>query len=161
VGPQSSEIVSPSDWSQLTSVPNGKADLLVPQQDATVDQHWWTHFQDATLDTLLTEALANNKSLAIARARVEEARAGRLFGESSLAPQIDATASSDRGNRGFLTQDKAVTINQVALSASWEVDLFGRNQARTAQAGAILQSAEASQQAVRVALLAEVARTYF
>jgi multidrug efflux system outer membrane protein len=81
--------------------------------------------------------------------------------QSALAPQVNATASSERGNRGFVTNDQAVTINQVAISAAWEVDLFGRNQARTAQAAAVLQSAEASQRAVRVALLAEVARSYF
>ncbi|MDP9127523.1 MAG: efflux transporter outer membrane subunit, partial [Pseudomonadota bacterium] len=54
-----------------------------------------------------------------------------------------------------------ITLVEADLSASWEVDLFGRNQARTAQATAILQSEEASQQAVRVGLLAEIARNYF
>ena len=166
VGQQSSGIDSAPQWNQL-SVQSGQSgsgqsgDYLVPSTDAEVDQHWWARFRDPVLDALVGEALASNKMLAIARARVEEARADRLLARSSLAPQVNATASSERGNRGFLTNDQAVTINQVAVSATWELDLFGRNQARTAQAGAILQSAQASQQAVRVALLAEVARTYF
>jgi multidrug efflux system outer membrane protein len=133
----------------------------VANADAEVDQRWWGRFQDATLDALVREALENNKSLKIARSRVDEARAGRALAQSALAPQINAEASSERGNRGFLTSDKAVTISQIDVAATWELDLFGRNQARTAQAAAILQSTEASQQAVRVALLSEVARTWF
>src|SRR5262249_3365648 len=47
------------------------------------------------------------------------------------------------------------------LQASWEADLFGKNQARASEAAAIVQSADARRQAVMVALLAEVARAYF
>ncbi|GAB7542553.1 efflux transporter outer membrane subunit [Cupriavidus sp. CuC1] len=159
VGPQSSGIDPAPQWAKLTDGQGGG--YLAGDAGTSVDQTWWARFRDPALDRLVAEALANNKSLAIARARVEEARAGRLLAQSALAPQVNATASSERSNRGFLTNDHPVTINQVAISAAWEVDLFGRNQARTAQATAILQSADASQQAVRVALLAEVARTYF
>lgn len=172
VGPQPSGIDTAASWRRLEGGKDGGKDgandgkaagaaLLVASADAEVDQQWWGRFRDPTLDALVREALDHNKTLKIARARVDEARAGRLLAQSALAPQINAEASSERGNRGFLTSDKAVTINQVDIAATWELDLFGRNQARAAQAGAILQSAEASRQAVRVALLAEVARTYF
>ena len=66
-----------------------------------------------------------------------------------------------RGNQGFATNNKPIGLGEAYLEASWEVDLFGKNQARAAQAAAIVQSAEASRQAVLVALLANVARTYF
>ncbi|MCY1260083.1 Solvent efflux pump outer membrane protein SrpC [compost metagenome] len=160
VGPQSSGVDVAPRWQTLAPA-QANADLIVSHDDAQVDQQWWSHFHDAALESLIREAIAGNKSLGIARARVEEARAARLQAQSALAPEVSAVASSERGNRGLLTNDKSVTVNQVALSAAWELDLFGRNQARTAQATAILQSTEASEQAVRVALLAEVARTYF
>jgi len=160
VGPQSSGVDFQPGW-QALEVLRENGDLVIGSADAQVDQRWWSHFQDPVLENLVRDALAGNKTLAIARARVEEARAGRLQAQSALAPQVNATASSARGNQGLLTNDKAVTVNQAAISAAWEVDLFGRNQARTAQATAILQSTQASEQAVRVALLAEVARTYF
>lgn len=161
VGPQPSAIEPEGQWAGLKAGTAADSGYLVGDAGAEVDQTWWTRFRDPTLNALIDEALAKNKSLAIAKARVEEARAGRLLAQSALAPQFNAVASSERGNRGFLTSDQSVTINQVAISAAWEVDLFGRTQARTAQATAMLQSAEAIQQAVRVALLAEVARTYF
>jgi len=160
VGPQASGVAFEPRWQTLAPAQE-HADLIVSNDEAKTDQQWWTHFHDPALDALIGEALAGNKSLAIARARVEEARAARLEAQSALAPQVNAVASSERGNRGLLTNDKSVTVNQAALSAAWEVDLFGRNQARTAQATAILQSTQASEQAVRVALPSEVARTYF
>ncbi|CAG2161225.1 efflux transporter outer membrane subunit [Cupriavidus numazuensis] len=160
VGPQGSDVAFESSWKTLSPTQD-HADLIVSNDESKTDQEWWSHFHDPVLVNLVGEALAGNKSLGIARARVEEARAGRLGAQSALAPQVNAVASGERGNRGLLTNDKSVTVNQVALSAVWELDLFGRNQARTAQATAILQSTQASEQAVRVALLSEVARTYF
>jgi outer membrane protein TolC len=64
-------------------------------------------------------------------------------------------------NLGLSTNDNAVSIAKVDVEASWELDLFGRNRAQASEASALLQSTEASRQAVRVALLAEVARNYF
>ncbi|RDK08944.1 efflux transporter outer membrane subunit [Cupriavidus lacunae] len=160
VGPQDPGVDVAPHWQTLAPTPTN-ADLIVSHDDAQVLQKWWSHFHDPALDALVREAISGNKSLAIARARVKEARAARVQAQSALVPEVNAVVSSERGNRGLLTNDKSVTVNQVALSAAWELDLFGRNQARTAQATAILQSTEASEQAVRVALLAEVARTYF
>src|SRR5262249_50311493 len=101
------------------------------------------------------------KTLQIAKARIDEARANRGVARSALFPEVDAVGSVSRGNQGFLTRNQTVNLAQANLQASWEVDLFGRNQARVAEATAILQSEEASSQAVRVELLAEVARNYF
>jgi multidrug efflux system outer membrane protein len=134
---------------------------LAVDANAAVEHDWWRHFGDPTLDALIGEAVANNKSLQIAKARVEEARANRGIARASLFPQINAAASASRGNQGLLTNDKVFNIADAELDASWEIDLFGRNQARNREAAAILESEEAGSQAVRIGLLAEVARNYF
>jgi multidrug efflux system outer membrane protein len=161
--PQDSGIAAPSLWNRLTgTAPAIKKDLpLVESSEAEVDHLWWTRFGDSTLDALVTEALANNKTLQIARARVEEARAGRNETRARLFPEINVVAGARRNNLGYTTNNKAVSIGEVDVEASWELDLFGRNRARVSEASAFLQSVEASRQAVRVALLAEVARNYF
>jgi multidrug efflux system outer membrane protein len=161
VGTQDSGIQTPSLWSRVAGDKDTANMPLGMNADTDIDQSWWKHFEDPALDGLVAEALKNNKTLKIAEARVEEAQAGRTLAQSSLFPQINGEANAQRGNQGFATLDKPVSVSQVDIAATWELDLFGRNQARTAQATAILQSAEASEQAVRVALLAEVARTYF
>jgi len=156
-GPQNSDVPVAQSWSQLAEA----NPALVTNASAAVEHDWWRHFGDPTLDALVVEALAGNKSLQIAAARVEEARANRGIARASLFPEITGGASASRGNQGFLTGDRTLNLAEASIDASWEADLFGRNQARTAAAGAILQSEEAAAQAVRVALLAEVARNYF
>jgi multidrug efflux system outer membrane protein len=126
-----------------------------------VEHEWWRHFGDPALDSLISEAIASNKSLQVALARVEEARANRGISRSSLFPEIAGSASAARTDQGFQTFNRTFNLAEASIDASWEIDLFGRNQARTAAAGASLQSEEAAAQAVRVALLAEVARNYF
>jgi NodT family efflux transporter outer membrane factor (OMF) lipoprotein len=159
VDTQDSGIPAPEAWNRLSSE---QANLpLAASPEAQIDQVWWKHFEDPTLDALVAEALANSKTLQIAMARVEEARAGRGVSTSALFPQVTGNASAQRANQGVLSNDQPMNIAQADIQATWEFDLFGRNQARVAQATAILQSTEASQQAVRVALLAEVARNYF
>ncbi|HVY13300.1 MAG TPA: TolC family protein, partial [Alphaproteobacteria bacterium] len=159
VEPQDSGVPVAAGWNQLNAA--SKDALIAGSAEAAVDQSWWKNFSDPTLDALVNETLANSKTLQIAKARIEEARASRGVSASALFPSVDITASAQRGNQGVLSNNKAISIAEVDAQASWELDLFGRNQARLAQANAILQSEEASQQAVRVTLLADVARNYF
>nr|WP_240746122.1 hypothetical protein [Cupriavidus oxalaticus] len=84
VGPQSSGVDVTPRWQTLAPA-QAHADLIVSNDDARVDQQWWSHFNDRALEALVHEAIADNKSLAIARARVEEARAARLQAQSALA----------------------------------------------------------------------------
>jgi multidrug efflux system outer membrane protein len=154
VDKQDSKIVTPVAW-------NNFSDSFAASKDQKIEHDWWKHFGDPTLDAILAEALANNKNLEIAKERIEEARANRGIAKSALYPQISGVAQANRGNQGYATTDKTLNFSQVDVEASWEVDLFGRNQANVANAKAILQSTEATKQAVTVALLAEVARNYF
>jgi NodT family efflux transporter outer membrane factor (OMF) lipoprotein len=161
LGPQRSGIEAPPAWNRL---PGGAANLQAPLSstpESEVDHLWWKHFEDPTLELLIQEALANNKTLQIAKARVEEARAGRGAAQARLFPEINANLNAQRGNQGYASNNQAVGIAGANLEASWEIDLFGRNRARAAEAGAIWESRDASQRAVRVALLVEVARNYF
>lgn len=156
-GPEAHGLDIPQGWARLKPTPARLA--LAPE--AEVEQLWWRRFGDPTLDALVAEALAGNPGLAIAGARVEEARAARGLARAQLLPTISATAGGRRANQGYATSDKVLTIGEAGLEASWELDLFGRNRARAAEAAALLESEEAARQGVRVALLAEVARTYF
>jgi multidrug efflux system outer membrane protein len=154
VGPQNSDISIPPGWNAAQMAP-------MVGQGTDVDQQWWKHFGDPVLDQLIGEALANNRTLAIAKARVEEARANRGVARAALFPDVEVEGTASRANQGYLTGNRAINLAQGDLQASWELDLFGRNRALTAQATAILQSEEASSQAVRIGLLADVARNYF
>jgi multidrug efflux system outer membrane protein len=159
-GPQDSKIETPGAWNGLSGTDPRDAPLAT-SDTAKIEQRWWQSFGDPALDRLVDGALAGNKTLRIAEARVEEARAGRQAAVANLMPDISAVGSASRGNQGYATLNQPVGIGELDLQASWEIDLFGKNQARAAAADAILQSADAHRQAVMVSLLAEIARNYF
>ena len=158
-GTQPSGLETPETWSGLAD--QAAAGPLVRSDRAEVEQHWWRSFNDPVLDRLIAAALAGNRSLKIAEARVEEARAARHGAVAALYPTVAATGDLTRENAGLVTSNKTVSIQEADLQASWEVDLFGKTQANAAAAAAIVQSTEARRQAVMVALLAGVARAYF
>src|SRR5215831_4072933 len=134
-GPQDSGLSVPAAWNHLQA-----SAVLTADASAEVEQDWWKHFRDPTLNSLIEEALANSKTLQVAKARIDEARANRGVARSALFPEVNGVAGAQRGNQGFTTFNQTVGVAQAELQASWELDLFGRNQARVAEATAILQS---------------------
>ncbi len=160
-GPQGSGLATPAGWSSLTAGAPQAEPALSSSDAIDIEQLWWKSFGDPTLDQLIDGALANNKTLQIAKARVLEARAGQSGASAALLPVLNGTAGLNRSNQGYATTDKVINIREVDLQASWEVDLFGKNQARVGEAAAVAQSVEADRQAAMVSLLAEVARNYF
>ena len=141
-------------WSGINS-------MIISDDKAQVEHHWWEHFDDATLDELVKEAIANNKTLGIARARVQEAWANLGYANASQLPEIDGLVNASRGNEGLATGYKPISLVEGTFQASWEIDIFGRNLPRLAQTKELLQYADASQQAVLVGLLAELGKDYF
>jgi multidrug efflux system outer membrane protein len=129
---------------------------------------WWRAFNDPTLDGLIDEATAANANLAVAAARVKEARALAGIAESDRSVQVGAGLGVQRSRLSDqslgLPQGTPVapaTAWQGRLTASYEVDLFGRvaNSASAAQLDAA--TAEATYRSVLLALQADVAQTYF
>lgn len=161
---QESGIETPETWHTFERLPDNHAPWdkpLVVEDCAEVEQCWWHNFGDSTLDAFIARALMNNITLGIAGTRIEEARAARLSAFSILMPQISLNADAQRGNQGFYTTDKPLSYEDVTIQASWELDLFGKNQARLAAKIALVQNEVILRQGVIVSLLAEVARNYF
>jgi outer membrane protein, multidrug efflux system len=131
------------------------------------DGRWWRIYEDPQLEKTVDEALAGNGDLLIAAARVDEARA--LLGEarSFFSPRIDAQAGvgrqqiSQRTATSFPGVPREFSSHRAALEVSYELDLFGRLRSGANAARAELEASEASREAVRLALAAQVAKSYF
>lgn len=161
---QESGIDTPEAWHTFEGLPGNPVfwdRLLVVDDCAQVEQRWWHNFGDLSLDAVIARALMDNITLGIAGTRIEEARAARLSSFSALMPQINLNADAQRGNQGFYTADKPLSYEDVTFQASWELDLFGKNQDRLAASIALVQNEVILRQGVIVSLLAEVARNYF
>ncbi len=131
----------------------------LPHGGTVVDlQRWWQQFDDPLLGELVQAAQAASPTLAIAAARIEQARAAGVAARSARGPLLDAVASLDRGRQDM----PAPTVSNVSalLQASWEIDLFGGRAAAADAAGARLQSAEAGWHEARVSVAAEVGNVY-
>lgn len=132
---------------------------------------WWKAFNDATLSRLIEESSAANANLAAAAARVKQARAIAGIAEADRIPDVNVEFGPQRGRASAATlvqqglpagtQPATATTWQGRLTASYEVDLFGRvaNSVNAAQADA--QASEAIFRSVLLALQADVAQTYF
>ena len=131
------------------------------------DGRWWRIYEDAELEKVVDEALAGNGDLLIAAARVDEARA--LLGEakSFFWPRLDARFGTNRQQISTRTASAFPGIPREfnnyrgTLEVSYELDLFGRLSGNAAAARAELEASEASREAVRLALAAQVAKSYF
>ncbi len=147
----------PADW----KTPDG-------QSAATLGTNWWKIFGDVRLDAMVDEALAHNANLAVAVARVDEARA--LLGEtrSGQFPTVDATYSRDRTQSSLRTATplppgaaRQRDNYRGTLNLAYELDLWGRLRNATAAARSELLATEAAQVTVRIALAADVVQAYF
>src|SRR5712664_2427680 len=128
---------------------------------------WWEQFQDPALSTLVRTALENNKDLQIATATVDQAFAQYGITRSALAPQVDAGTVAVRqrlsGNAGPVPVPSGrETFNDysVNLSASYEVDIWGRLRRATESARASLLGSEEGRRTVVLTLVGAVANGY-
>ena len=97
--------------------------------EAALASRWWTLYGQAELDQLVAQALARNRNLEQATARVEQADALARQAGAALLPQLDLGASAARARVGPLTLPPAgATGNafQLGLSATYEIDLWGK-----------------------------------
>ena len=134
---------------------------------AVVDGKWWEIYGDSGLDRLVEEALAHNADLAVAVAKVDEARGLLGETESALYPAVDASAAHSRTRfseaTGTLPPGTPRELNDTsaALAVSYEVDLWGKLHAAARAARADLLATEAARDTVRIALAAGVVKGYF
>lgn len=122
------------------------------------DLPWTDIFTDPILQDLIRQGLENNSDLRTAMLQVESTQASFRAAQLAFLPSLNLTpqggVSSFDGSKGTWTYN-------VPVSASWEIDIFGRvlNSKRNAKA-ALMQS-RAYQQAVRTQLIATIANGYY
>ena len=126
----------------------------------TLSVQWWKRFEDPTLDRLIDEALANNRDLLAAFARVEYARAQLGLSRAEQFPQLSGQAAAQPTYvNGTLVTSQAPY--NAAFSASWEIDLWGKYRNASAAAKARLSASRAAWAALRLTLAGQVASAYF
>lgn len=124
---------------------------------------WWRQFDDPTLDALVGEALAENRELRIAFARLRAARSIRDDAANDRFPTVTAGASAEYGEAqqpGFGEERSSIERYDLGLDMAWELDLFGRVQRRIEASEAQSEAAEAELYQLQVSLIAELVDAY-
>lgn len=127
------------------------------QGASRVSADWWQAFGSDELQALVAKALNGSPDLAIATERVRQAEAQVRIAGASLFPALNA------GHDSRIMRSEAETgkSSSAALSASYEVDLWGGNAAGRRGAQAALRASAFDREAARLTLIAGVATTYF
>ncbi|MBO9575760.1 MAG: efflux transporter outer membrane subunit [Sphingobium sp.] len=128
---------------------------------APLDREWWQAFHDPALSALVERALANNLDVAIAGARIRDARAQEMGARAALLPTLDAGAGAarSRGVSPFGTPS-VQTAAQPLLQAAWDADLFGRLSDQRSAARSAWLASEAARDAIRLSIASTVASGY-
>jgi multidrug efflux system outer membrane protein len=131
-----------------------------------VNTAWWEQFQDPALNALIATALADNKDVKIAAARVEQFLGQFETTRSQLFPQAAAGFDAQRQRVPLGTTQLPPGVGpvfnrfQTSLSASWEIDFFGKLRRQTEAARANLLASEEGRRATILTLVASVASSY-
>jgi outer membrane protein, multidrug efflux system len=134
---------------------------------AAADVAWWRRFDDPVLDGLIAEALANNRTIRIAAANVEQAAGVVTSVRSPLYPQLSYQGTGGRerfaeGNVIVLPSgvSNPTSTYQALAGASWELDLWGKVRRQTEAAQANLLATEDARRGVILTLVGNVATGY-
>ena len=149
---------APRFYPPQTELPVHYANAADATVTMAIDSCWWRTFGDTTLNRLVEQALENNRDLAAAAARIEEARATLGIAQAQYLPQVGAGITTG-GN--YTDATRIVQSYTVEPTLSWEISLFGalRNTRRSARAQ--IASSLWAYTGVRLSLAAQVATTYF
>jgi multidrug efflux system outer membrane protein len=139
--------------------------LSEPEVRDLANTAWWEQFGDPVLNDLVATALRENKDLLIATARIDEFAGNYGFVRSGLFPQIGVGYEASR-QQNVRTDVVGASANNVynsydiALGASWEIDIWGRIRRQTEAARAQLLATEEGRSAVVLSLVGSVAGAY-
>jgi len=138
------------------------------QSGADSNAAWWDAFQDPALSKLIADTIAGSLDLKAALARVEQARAQYGLARSAQLPQVVGDAEAQRQRASRTTSSGSLmppghqnySYYDLDLSASYEIDVWGRLRLATEAARARLLAGDEERRTVVLTLVAAVASDY-
>ena len=138
---------APAQWNQA------------PDSSVWPEARWWTQYDASQLSQLVAQARTGNLDLASAATRLLQADAQLRQSGAALLPSVDGSAS---GRRGGNSGDGDVSSGfSAGLSASYEIDFWGRNRAAVEAAAANLNASRYDLEALAITTDASVASSWF
>jgi len=134
---------------------SGASDATWPSQD------WYQGFGSPELQALIEQAASSNLDLTMARARVTQADARARQAGSAILPSIDAGGNGNYLAGHSVNGSAHETDWAALLSASYEIDFWGKNRATARAASLLADASRADRDTIALTTLAGVADGYF
>jgi outer membrane protein, multidrug efflux system len=131
------------------------ADKSIQVDSVFIPNSWWTYFEDPILDTLIREALVNNRNVLIAAQRVERSMLLLNIQKAALWPSFSYNGSS--GINSVFTDPNL----SIGSSMAWELDFWGRLRRLNESQKALFLSDINAQRALQIELISQVANSYY
>lgn len=137
---------------------------------APLNTDWWIRFNDATLTSLIEEALHKNQDLTTSMANIRAAAAEAGVSSAALFPQLSGQgsaqgqlASNRTANTNFdnPSMSQEFSAHQATFNAAWELDFFGKIRNQYTMLTDVLMNTVISHEALRLSIAAQTAKTYF
>jgi outer membrane protein, multidrug efflux system len=135
--------------------------------DAPPTLDWWRGFRSSELTTLMQEAQTVNLDIAAATARILQADAQARVSGAPPLPTASATGSetysrtSGSSASGLTNGGREVVTYQASLSASYELDFWGKNRDAAQAAEETADASRFDRDVVALTTLTSVANAYF
>ncbi|MCU4156216.1 efflux transporter outer membrane subunit [Carboxylicivirga sp. A043] len=130
---------------------------------STIDDiTWWKLYTDTILQSLIHEALENNKDMLIATARLKQYMAAKRIASADLFPHLSADFHAEREMENYGGNNEEISPElELEGTLSWELDLWGNIRWGREAAIADYLATQEGQRALQMTIVAEVAQTYF
>jgi outer membrane protein, multidrug efflux system len=148
-------------------VPGGYKAGRLTDPDAPPTLDWWRGFHSAELTTLMEEAQTVNLDIAAATSRILEADAQARIAGAPLLPSLSAngqenyTRTSGSSASGLSIGGREVVNYTASLSASYELDFWGKNRDAAQAAEQTTVANRFDRDVVALTTLTSVASAYF
>ena len=124
-------------------------------------KNWYQNFGSAELSALIEQASSDNLDLSAARARVAQADARARQAGAAILPSVDAGGNGNYLAGHSVNGSAHETDWAVLLTASYEVDFWGKNRATARSASRLADASRADRDTVALTTRAGVADGYF
>lgn len=154
----SSKVAIPAQFEQTQNAATSK--------NATEISRWWQNWHDPQLTQLIEQGLKNNLDIEIAKARLLEAQAMSQYTQADLGPKVGG-----QGTAGLMhthvenplthrSYDREGNIQLAGISASWELDFFGKKRSDRDAAQAATQGVQQQVYTAQMLVSGQIAENY-
>jgi multidrug efflux system outer membrane protein len=162
------DVLLPKNYAQTDSVtaattpPADTVNTDTLNRPEVNDLLWWAMFNDPTLDTLIREAMYNNRDALIAAENILQARYALKIQNAEMLPQFDVALSAKRGS--FVLNNIEDEPGNLFLgygAVNWEIDVWGKYRRLSEAKKAEMMATEFGYRGLMLTLISDVASNYF